>query len=150
MFMNKLISNQTIMPLRELGMNDVGLVGGKNASLGEMISNLAGAGVSVPDGYATTAKAFWDFLDHNQLRERIRARLEGLDVNNVSKLTKVGMEIRQWIIDAPFQLELEQSIIDAYQLMSVANKEGASIACVLLPQQKICQMHPSLVSRKPF
>ena len=126
--MNKLISNQTIMPLRELGMNDVGLVGGKNASLGEMISNLARAGVRVPDGYATTAKAFWDFLDHNQLRERIRGRLEGLDVNNVNQLTKTGKEIRQWIIDAPFQAELEQSIIDAYQSMSVANNADASIA----------------------
>ena len=63
--MTKLISNDYIMPLQNLGMADVGLVGGKNASLGEMISNLSGAGVSVPGGYATTAKAFWDFLDHN-------------------------------------------------------------------------------------
>jgi len=126
--MNKLISNNYIMPLRELGMNDVGLVGGKNASLGEMISNLAGAGVCVPDGYATTARAFWDFLDNNQLRERINTRLKGLDVNDVNQLTETGKEIRHWIIDSPFQAELEQAITDAYQTMSTGSKEGASIA----------------------
>ncbi|RKZ49099.1 MAG: phosphoenolpyruvate synthase, partial [Gammaproteobacteria bacterium] len=126
--MNKLINNDYIMPLRELGMNDVGLVGGKNASLGEMISNLAGAGVSVPDGYATTARAFWEFLDSNQLRERINARLKGLDVNDVKQLTETGKEIRQWIIDSPLQAELEQAIIDAYKSMSTGSKEGASIA----------------------
>lgn len=126
--MKQFISNESIKPLRELGMNDVGLVGGKNASLGEMISNLAGAGVSVPDGYATTAQAFWDFLDHNDLRERIQSRLEGLDIDNVNQLTKAGKEIRQWIIDAPFQDELQQSIIDAYESMSVNNNENASIA----------------------
>ncbi|MGB1801021.1 MAG: phosphoenolpyruvate synthase [Gammaproteobacteria bacterium] len=124
--MKQFISNESIKPLRELGMNDVGLVGGKNASLGEMISNLAGAGVSVPDGYATTAQAFWDFLDHNDLRERIQSRLEGLDIDNVNQLTKAGKEIRQWIIDAPFQDELQKSIVDAYEAMS-ANSD-ASIA----------------------
>jgi len=128
MIMNKLICNHYVMPLRELCMGDVGLVGGKNASLGEMISNLAGAGVSVPDGYATTAKAFWDFLDHNQLRQRIQQRLEGLNINNVKQLAKAGKEIRLWIIDAPFQVELEQSIIDVYEFMSSGHKEGVSVA----------------------
>jgi len=126
--MEKLIFNEYVMPLCDLGMRDVELVGGKNASLGEMISNLAGAGVSVPDGYATTAKAFWDFLDHNKIRERIHSRLEGLDVENVKQLIKAGAEIRQWIIEAPFQHELEQSIIDAYESMSSGSKDGASIA----------------------
>jgi pyruvate,water dikinase len=126
--MNKQISNQYIMPLRELSMNDVVLVGGKNASLGEMISNLAGAGVSVPDGYATTAKAFWDYLDHNQLRERIETRLKGLDVNDVKQLTTAGKEIRLWMIEAPFQAELEQSIIDAYQSMCGTDNKDMSIA----------------------
>ncbi len=128
MSMNKQISNQYIMPLRELSMNDVVLVGGKNASLGEMISNLAGAGVSVPDGYATTAKAFWDYLDHNQLRERIETRLKGLDVNDVKQLTTAGKEIRLWMIEAPFQAELEQSIIDAYQSMCGTDNKDMSIA----------------------
>ncbi len=116
--MTKTISNDYIIPLQELGMGDVGLVGGKNASLGEMISNLSGAGVSVPGGYATTAKAFWDFLDHNQLRERIEKRLKGLNVDDVKQLTSAGKEIRQWIIEAPFQAKLQQSMENAYQEMS--------------------------------
>lgn len=123
--MTKLISNEYIMPLQELGMGDVGLVGGKNASLGEMISNLTGAGVSVPGGYATTAKAFWDFLDHNELRERIEKRLEGLNVDNVKQLTSAGKEIRQWIIEAPFQALLQQSIENAYQEMSGRDKDSS-------------------------
>jgi len=93
-----------------------------------MISNLAGAGVSVPDGYATTAQAFWDFLDHNKLRERIQERLVGLDINDVSALTAAGAEIRQWIIDAPFQGELDSSIRDAYAHMSASMPNDASVA----------------------
>lgn len=121
--MTKNISNEYIKPLKELGMADVGLVGGKNASLGEMISNLSGVGVSVPDGYATTAKAFWEFLDHNDLRQRIEERLKGLNVDNVKQLTTAGKEIRQWIIDAPFQKELHQSMTEAYQAMCENDKD---------------------------
>lgn len=116
------------MPLRELGMSDVALVGGKNASLGEMICNLANAGVNVPDGYATTARAFWRFLEHNQLKERIQNRLAGLNIDDVNQLTQIGAEIRQWIIDAPFQAELEESIINAYQSMSATDESDAPIA----------------------
>lgn len=121
--MTKLISNDYIMPLQNLGMGDVGLVGGKNASLGEMISNLSGAGVSVPGGYATTAKAFWDFLEHNKLRERIELRLQGLNVDDVKQLTTAGKEIRQWIIEAPFQTLLRESMENAYQEMSGGDKD---------------------------
>ncbi|MFT5426840.1 MAG: pyruvate,water dikinase [Gammaproteobacteria bacterium] len=126
--MNKPIHNEYIVPFRELSMKDVAHVGGKNASLGEMIGNLAGAGVSVPDGYATTAKAFWDFLEHDQLKQRIYDRLDGLNIEDVKELAKAGTEIRQWITEAPFQEELEQSIIDAYQSMSADNKDGVSVA----------------------
>jgi pyruvate, water dikinase len=126
--MNKPIHNEYIVPFRELSMKDVAHVGGKNASLGEMIGNLAGAGVSVPDGYATTAKAFWDFLEHDQLKQRIYDRLDGLNIDDVKELAKAGTEIRQWITQAPFQEELEQSIIDAYQSMSADNKDGVSVA----------------------
>ncbi len=125
--MTKLISNDYIMPLQDLGMGDVGLVGGKNASLGEMISNLSGAGVSVPGGYATTAQAFWDFLDHNQLRERIEFRLKGLNVDDVKQLTSAGKEIRQWITEAPFQTLLQESMENAYHEMS-GGDNGCSIA----------------------
>ena len=126
--MSKLLSNEFIKPFRELGMDDVGLVGGKNASLGEMISNLASAGVNVPDGYATTAEAFWKFLDHNNLRDRIRIRLEKLDIDDVSQLKKAGAEIRGWIIDAPFQSDFEQSIVEAYKLLSQDNEKGLPVA----------------------
>lgn len=97
-----------------LGKGDVDTVGGKNASLGEMISNLAAAGVSVPGGYATTAQAFRDFLDTNGLTQKINDTLKALDVEDVVALAKTGAEIRRWVIEAPFQPELEQAIRDGY------------------------------------
>jgi len=79
----------------QLGMSDVERVGGKNASLGEMISNLAGAGVSVPNGFATTAHAYREFLAHEGLADRINAALTVLNVDDVNALAKTGSEIRQ-------------------------------------------------------
>lgn len=98
-----------------LGMHDVNRVGGKNASLGEMISNLANAGVQVPGGFATTAYAFNQFLEQSGVNERIYQLLDGLDVDDVTALAKAGAQIRQWVIDTPFQPELEQAIREAYQ-----------------------------------
>ncbi|MCC5825239.1 phosphoenolpyruvate synthase [Alkalimonas sp.] len=100
---------------QDLGMQDVGQVGGKNASLGEMISNLAGAGVQVPGGFATTADAFNEFLEQSGLNERIYQRLDSLNVEDVHQLAQAGAEIRQWIIDTPFHNEFEQAIRGAYQ-----------------------------------
>ena len=91
-------------------MQDVPVVGGKNASLGEMISNLAGAGISVPGGFATTAQAFVDFLDHNNLTDTINCRLADFDVENVSALERIGKEIRQLVLDAPFQPGFEDAV----------------------------------------
>jgi pyruvate,water dikinase len=105
----------------ELGMNDVERVGGKNASLGEMISNLAGAGVSVPNGFATTAHAYREFLAHENLAERINQALAALDVEDVNALAKTGAEIRSWIIDTPFQPALDQAIEDAFAKMTSDN-----------------------------
>lgn len=122
------MNKEYIRSFHELGMNDVGIVGGKNASLGEMISNLADAGVAVPEGYATTAQAFWDFLAHNHLRDRIAERLAELDTNNMQALTSAGKEIRQWIIDAPLQPDLEQAISEAYQSMAVGGNHNVSVA----------------------
>jgi pyruvate,water dikinase len=99
----------------KLGMHDVDRVGGKNASLGEMISNLANAGVQVPGGFATTADAFNQFLEQSGVNERIYQLLDGLDVDDISALSKAGAQIRQWVIDTPFQPELEQAIRGAYQ-----------------------------------
>ncbi|MDP4537438.1 phosphoenolpyruvate synthase [Alkalimonas collagenimarina] len=100
---------------QDLGMGDVDRVGGKNASLGEMISNLAGAGVQVPGGFATTAEAFNLFLEQSGLNERIYNRLDTLNVDDVSALNAAGADIRQWIIDTPFQPDFEQAIRSAYQ-----------------------------------
>ena len=105
----------------ELGMNDVERVGGKNASLGEMISNLAGAGVSVPNGFATTAHAYREFLAHENLADRINSALGSLDVEDVNALAKTGAEIRSWIIDTPFQPSLDQAIEDAFATMTTDN-----------------------------
>ena len=99
---------------QELGMQDVPRVGGKNASLGEMISNLANAGVQVPGGFATTADAFNEFLDQSGLNAKIHDILDTLDVDDVNTLAKVGADIRQWIIDTPFQPNLDKAIRDAY------------------------------------
>ena len=98
----------------ELGMDDVERVGGKNASLGEMISNLAGAGVTVPGGFATTAHAYREFLSHEGLNERINAALATLDVDDVTALARTGAEIRQWIIDTPLPPTFEQHLRSAY------------------------------------
>ncbi|VVE28386.1 phosphoenolpyruvate synthase [Pandoraea communis] len=103
-----------VVPFEHLRMTDVESVGGKNASLGEMISQLASAGVRVPGGFATTSFAFREFLHHNNLTERVAQRLEGLDVDNVKALAEAGAEIRQWIVDAPLQPQLEKEIREQF------------------------------------
>jgi pyruvate,water dikinase len=109
-----------VASFENLRMTDVDSVGGKNASLGEMISQLAGAGVRVPTGFATTAQAFRDFLSYSEvggvsLAARIEQRLSALDVDDVRALAAAGAEIRQWIIDTPFQPRLQQEITEFYQ-----------------------------------
>lgn len=110
----------------QLGMGDVERVGGKNASLGEMISNLSNMGVSVPNGFATTADAFRAFLEQSGLNERINEELSSLDVDDVTKLAEVGAKIRGWVMDTPFIPEMEQAITDAYaKLKGDANDDFA-------------------------
>ena len=104
-------------------MNDVERVGGKNASLGEMISNLDGAGVSVPNGFATTAHAYREFLAHDKLADRINKALAALDVGDVNALAKTGAEIRSWIINTPFQPELDQAIELAFAIMTASHTD---------------------------
>ena len=113
---------------QELGMHDVGRVGGKNASLGEMISNLANAGVQVPGGFATTAEAFNEFLEQSGLEARIHEVLDSLDVDDVNALTEAGKNIRQWIIDTPFQGKLEEEIKTAFVTLQGDAGEEASFA----------------------
>ncbi len=102
---------------QSLGMNDVERVGGKNASLGEMISHLAAAGVQVPGGFATTADAYWEFLDASGLKDRIHEELAELNVEDVTALTEAGKRIRQLVIDATLPPALESAISDAYRQM---------------------------------
>ncbi|RZF90350.1 phosphoenolpyruvate synthase [Pseudoalteromonas sp. CO302Y] len=113
---------------QELGMQDVPRVGGKNASLGEMISNLANAGVQVPGGFATTADAFNEFLEQSGLNSKIHDILDTLDVDDVNTLAKVGAQIRQWIIDTPFQPNLDQAIRDAYSQLHGDASQDVSFA----------------------
>ncbi|HXO63158.1 MAG TPA: phosphoenolpyruvate synthase [Steroidobacteraceae bacterium] len=102
--------NRYVIPLEQLGMRDVATVGGKNASLGEMIGALARLGVSVPGGFATTADAYREFLEQNGLEARIRTELAALDVDDVAKLAATGARIRQWILATPFTPAFEQAV----------------------------------------
>jgi len=106
-----------------LSMEDVDKVGGKNASLGEMVSNLSNAGVSVPNGFATTSYAFNQFLDFEGLDDRIHQLLDELDVDDVDALRKTGATIRQWVLEAPFPADLEQDIRENYQELIGGNDE---------------------------
>jgi len=108
-----------------LGKGDVEKVGGKNSSLGEMISGLSAAGVSVPGGFATTAQAFRDFLDSNDLTKKINDALTSLDVNDVNALAETGKKIRQWVVDAPLQPELEKKVREYFAEMCGDNAELA-------------------------
>jgi pyruvate,water dikinase len=109
-------------------MTDVESVGGKNASLGEMLSQLAGKGIRVPDGFATTAEAFRRFLELNDLTARINARLRALDVDDVKALTSAGEEIRGWVIAAPLPDDLQTEIRTAFEQLAGASARDVSFA----------------------
>ena len=121
--------NDLVLWLDNLRMTDLGKVGGKNASLGEMIGNLAKLGVSVPGGFATTADAFQQYLDKSGVAKRIRARLGGLDVEDVEALTAAGKEIRSWVTETPLPQELDQAVRTAYaKLCKDAGAENIAVA----------------------
>ncbi|MBN6031230.1 phosphoenolpyruvate synthase [Pantoea ananatis] len=125
------MSNKGEQPLvlwyNQLGMHDVDRVGGKNASLGEMITNLSSLGVSVPNGFATTSWAFNQFLEQSGLNQRIYALLDDTNIDDVDQLAKAGKQIRQWVVETPFQPELEAAILAAYEQLS-ADDADASFA----------------------
>jgi len=112
----------------QLGIQDVPSVGGKNASLGEMISKLAHLGVRVPGGFATTAQAFRDFLQHNDLEQRIGELLDALDVADVDRLSQAGKQIRQWVMESTLQPALEQEIRAAWQTLAAQTSGELSVA----------------------
>jgi pyruvate,water dikinase len=113
--------NNYIIELDQLTINDIEQVGGKNASLGEMIGNLSSLGVSVPGGFATTAHAYREFLATDGLDKRINDRLATLDVDNIDDLTSAGADIRGWIIDTPFQAAFNDAITEAFTKMQGGN-----------------------------
>ena len=116
---------QYVLWYQELGMGDVNKVGGKNASLGEMISNLSNAGVQVPGGYATTSYAFNEFLEQSGLNQKIYDILDILDVDDVNALATAGAQIRQWVIDTPFHRTFEQAVHDAYNKLSSETQDAS-------------------------
>ena len=118
-----------VLWLDALRLSDLGKVGGKNSSLGEMIGNLGNLGVSVPGGYATTAAAFQQFIAQSGLAQRIQDRLATLDVDNVSELTTAGAQIRQWVIDTPLIPEFDKAVREAYaQLCERAGSPDIAVA----------------------
>src|SRR5512142_2532098 len=117
-----------ILWLDELRLPDLGKVGGKNASLGEMIGNLAKLGVSVPGGFATTANDFKQFIAQSGLAERIQKKLAALDVDDVDALTKAGAEIRQWVIDTPLIPAFDKAVRTAYRIL--CDKAGVNDTAV--------------------
>jgi pyruvate,water dikinase len=117
-----------IIPFERLKNKDIELVGGKNASIGEMISGLATLGVSVPGGFATTSHAYRDFLAQDGLDERIGAVLATLDVDDVERLSVVGAQIRGWMLATPFPKRLHDEILDAWRAMGKASGAGGEFA----------------------
>ncbi len=124
----KPLSHHYAIAFEHLRMTDVGEVGGKNASLGEMISQLTASHVRVPGGFATTATAYREFLAHQGLADRINAALEALDVDDVEKLAKTGAQIRQWVVNTPFPPHLEDEIKREYEALVAVSGADATFA----------------------
>ena len=122
------LSHRYAIAFDHLRMTDVGEVGGKNASLGEMISQLTASHVRVPGGFATTAMAYREFLAHQGLADRIKAALDALDVDDVEKLAKTGAQIRQWVVNTPFPQHLEDEIKQEYEALTAISGADATFA----------------------
>jgi pyruvate,water dikinase len=122
--------NRYTLELHQVTLENLDLVGGKNASLGEMIRNLASLGISIPLGFAVTVDAYWEFLKHNKLEKRISQAIEGIDMNNLISLRKGGMQIRQMIRNGKFPVELEQEVIDRYKQLSMRYNQDATDVAV--------------------
>jgi pyruvate,water dikinase len=121
-------STELVRPFARITRRDVALVGGKNASLGEMVSQLGAQGVRVPNGFATTSTAYWLYLDHNQLREKITRTLDQLHTADVTALQKTAAQIREWILAGELPQELKQAIATAYQTLEKEYGENTDVA----------------------
>jgi pyruvate,water dikinase len=154
-----------VIPFTELGMHDVERVGGKNASLGEMISHLSRLGVKVPPGFATTADAFREFLAHGGLDARITKELSSLNVDDVEALARSGERIRGWVLETPFPAALEKALVSSWEAMdgpNIAVAVRSSATAEDLPDasfaaRRICCVPPtrclppsSMIGRSPI
>jgi pyruvate,water dikinase len=119
------LATALVAPFEQLRMTDVEVVGGKNASLGEMISQLAASGVRVPGGFATTAHAFRIFLRQGGLQQRIQALLDALNVDDVRALAQAGATIRQWVVETPFPADLEAAIREQFERLSASSPQAS-------------------------
>ena len=119
------LATALVAPFEHLRMTDVEAVGGKNASLGEMISQLAATGVRVPGGFATTAHAFREFLKQGGLAQRIADKLGALNVDDVRALAEAGAQIRQWVIDTPFPPALEAAVREQFAQLTAGSPEAS-------------------------
>jgi pyruvate,water dikinase len=127
-FFGEDVVQENVLWYEVLGMNDVDRVGGKNASLGEMISNLSNVGVQVPGGFATTSFAFNEFLEQSGINDKIYQLLDNLDVDDLAALSKSGETIRNWIIETPFLPQMQLDIAQAYEKLADGFADDASFA----------------------
>lgn len=142
--------NTFIKTFNEIGINDVAVVGGKNASLGEMFSHLSGKGIKVPPGFATTASAFWYFIDYNQLRRPLQELLQQLDTSDFHNLSNVGARARQMLSGAIMPDDLQKQLIQAYRQL-IGNFEfevavRSSATAEDLPQASFAGQHESYLN----
>jgi len=128
LFFGEDVVQENVLWYEVLGMNDVDRVGGKNASLGEMISNLSNVGVQVPGGFATTSYAFNEFLEQSGINDKIYQLLDNLDVDDLAALAKSGETIRNWIIETPFLPQMQEDIAKAYSTLAGGFADDASFA----------------------
>lgn len=106
------------LPLNSVGINDIPLVGGKNASLGEMLQNLTALGVEIPNGFVITVKAYYQFVEHNHLDKHIKEIVNAIDYDNIESLRRGGMQVRQLILNGRFPKEMSEEIIASYEQLS--------------------------------
>ena len=139
--------NPYIIPFEKLQSKDLEIVGGKNASIGEMISTLSNLGVSVPGGFATTSHAYRDFLAQDALGARIADTLATLDVDDVERLAIVGKQIRGWMLATPFPRRLSEEVLQAWRKWGAAR--SSPLRCAPRPPRRICLRPLSRGSKRP-
>lgn len=128
--MTKHTADEFILPLNKVGINDLEKVGGKNASLGEMLQNLGGLGINIPNGFVITVSAYREFLEYNNLEETIREIVNKIDYNEIESLRRGGLQVRQLLKNSRFPKELSQLIIDAYEMLSKSYGQDATDVAV--------------------